>query len=75
MDLAAKGKINPEDAPPMERAEVQHIQCLLTVVWQTLNAVCLDPLQWGWKQDAACFTPIQTDDVAPRKVMKFTRCN
>ena len=25
MDLAAKGKINPEDAPPVERAEVQHI--------------------------------------------------
>lgn len=25
MDLAAKGKINPEYVPPMERAEVQHV--------------------------------------------------
>ena len=24
MDMAAKGEINPEDLPPMERAAVQH---------------------------------------------------
>ena len=77
MDMAAKGEINP-DLPPTEKAAVQHSLHVhqQPVVWQTLNDVRLDSLYWGWKQDGACFTPIQTDsDVAPVEVIKFIRCN
>ena len=76
--MSAKGEINREDLPPTARAAVQHSLRVhqQTVIWQTLNDVRLDPLHWGWKQDVACFTPIQTDnDVAPAEVMKFIRCN
>ena len=78
MDMPAKGKIKPEDLPPTERAAVQQSLCVhqQTVVSQTLNNLRLDLLNWGWKQDGACFTPIQTNnDVAPAEVMKFIRCN
>ena len=76
MDIAAKGEINSEVLPPMERGAVQHSLCVhqQAVVWQTLNDLRLDPLHWSWKQDGACFTRIQTDnDVAPAEVMKFIR--
>ena len=51
MDMAAKGKINPENLSHTERA-VQHSlhAHIQTVAWQTLINVLLDPLQWGWKQ-------------------------
>ncbi|KAG1681501.1 hypothetical protein GQR58_011781 [Nymphon striatum] len=68
MDMAAKGEILPENLPPTERAAVQHSLRVhqQVVVWQTLNDVHLDPLQWGWKQEGPTFIPIQTDsDVAP----------
>ncbi|KAG1706175.1 hypothetical protein GQR58_003694 [Nymphon striatum] len=67
MDMAAKGEILPENLPPTERAAVQHsLRVQQVVVWQTLNDVHLDPLQWGWKQEGPTFIPIQTDsDVAP----------
>ena len=68
MDTVAKGEIIPEDLSRTERAAVQHSLRVhqQTVVWQTLNDVRLDPLNLGWKQDGAYFTPIQTDnDVAP----------
>ena len=76
--MAAKGEINPEGLPLMKRSPVQYTIRVQeqTVVWQTLNDVCLDPSRWVWKQDGACFTSIQTDnDVALVKVMKFIRCN
>ncbi|KAG1679337.1 hypothetical protein GQR58_012921 [Nymphon striatum] len=67
MDMAAKGEILPENLAPTERAAVQHsLRVQQVVVWQTLNDVHLDPLQWGWKQEGPTFIPIQTDsDVAP----------
>ncbi|KAG1681696.1 hypothetical protein GQR58_011692 [Nymphon striatum] len=68
MDMAAKGEILPENLAPTERAAVQHSLRVhqQVVVWQTLNDVHLDLLQWGWKQEGPTFIPIQTDsDVAP----------
>ena len=71
MDMAAKGEILPESLPPTEIAAVQQ-----AVVWQTLNEICPDPLNWGWKQEGSTYAPVMTDnDVAPTELLKFIRCN
>jgi hypothetical protein len=78
MDMAAKGEIVPENVPPTEQAAIQHSLRVhqQTIVWETLNEIHLNPLEWGWKQVGSAFTPVQTDnDIAPSEVLKFIRCN
>ena len=67
MDMAPKGEINPEDLPPMERTYGESSSPA-----KQLNDVRLDPLHWGWKQDATCFTPVQADNDVRAEVMKLS---
>ena len=76
--MAAKGEILPENLPPTERAAVQHSLRVhqQATVWSTLNEICPDPLNWGWKQEGYTYVPVMTNnDVAPADLLKFIRCN
>ena len=60
-----------------ERATFRHAlrAHLQAVVWKTMNANTLDPLEWGWKEEHNTLVPIMTDqDPAPPTLLSVIRC-
>ena len=71
------GRLQPERLPPSERAAVFHAKRvhLQAVLWRSLGATHLDPIQWGWRRDGNVLAPITTDQaVAPDEILNVVRC-
>ena len=76
MEMATKGEILPENLPPTERAAVQHSLRVhqQTVVWESLDEVQPNPLDWGWRQEGTSYHPVMTDiEIAPAELLKVTQ--
>ena len=68
---------NPEKLPPTGRAATFQVIRVhhQAVVWRTLVADALDPLQLGWEDNDGKLVPVMTDlPPAPDDVLKIVRC-
>ena len=77
MAIESVVKPRPERLPPTEKAAVFHVlrSHHQAVVWTTLNANVLDPLQWGWQEVDGKLVPRKTDaSAAPDELLNMVRC-
>ena len=75
--MTARGDILPENLPPSPSAAFYHSLRvhLQVIIWESMEEINLDPLEWGWKINEDSLVPIMTDmDPASAHLLQFIRC-